>query len=62
MNIKIHFRDIRLFNNAGMSFPHCKANARLLDTDKGRLPTTPSVLKVTCKACLKRLKVEISKS
>jgi hypothetical protein len=37
---KIHYRNIRLRNNAGMDFPECYAHAELLDCDKGRLITT----------------------
>jgi hypothetical protein len=51
----IHFRDIRLFNNAGMSFPLCYADAELLDLDKARLPTSgrEGIAEVTCKRCLR---------
>ena len=49
---KMHFRDIRLFSNAGMAFPVCKANAKLLDTET-RLTVTSDKTKVTCKNCVK---------
>lgn len=49
----IHFRSIRLRNNAGMDFPACYANATLLDLDKGRLATTGNKEEVTCKKCQK---------
>ena len=52
---KTHFRDTRLFNNAGMPFPTCYAGARLLDLDKGRLPTTNNQTNVTCQHCLRKL-------
>lgn len=48
-----HFRNLRLFVNAGMSFPQCKANAALLNLDAGRLSTTPDPMLVTCKKCLR---------
>jgi len=53
--MKVHFQDTRLFVNAGMSFPTCYANARLLDTDKSRLPMTVKKDEVTCKKCLYKL-------
>jgi hypothetical protein len=56
----IHFRNIRLRNNAGMDFPECYARAKLLDTDKGRLPTTGDQSKVTCERCRKSIKAEES--
>lgn len=49
----IHFRSLRLRNNAGMDFPACYANAPLLDVDKGRLQTTGDPALVTCKRCLR---------
>ncbi len=53
--MKVHSRDQRLFVNAGMDFPYCYANAKLLDLDKGRLKVTSDSNKVTCKRCLMRL-------
>jgi hypothetical protein len=55
-NIIIHFRDIRLRNNAGMDFPACYANPRngLLDTDKGRLLVSSLECFVTCKRCKRK--------
>jgi len=50
----VHLRNLRLYNNAGMNFPECYAGAKLLDTDKGRLPTSPILEKVTCPRCLRR--------
>ncbi len=52
----VHFRSLRLYNNAGITMPECYSNARLLDLDKGRLPTTNDKAKVTCKRCLRGLK------
>jgi hypothetical protein len=50
---KIHLKDSRLYISAGMSFPHCKANARLLDLNGCHLPMTDEVGLVSCKSCLK---------
>ena len=52
MKPKTHYRDIRLFCNAGMYFPACYSVNRPLDTDKGRLPTSGIPKLVTCKHCL----------
>lgn len=49
--MKVHFRDLRLMNNAGMAFPACYASAELLDTNKGLLPTTSNRHLVTCERC-----------
>jgi hypothetical protein len=38
-------------NNAGMDFPVCYRNAKLLDLDKSRLATTSDDSEVTCKRC-----------
>ena len=32
---KIHYRNLRLFINAGIEIPECKAYAKLLDLDSG---------------------------
>jgi hypothetical protein len=48
--MKTHIRDIRLFNNAGMPFPVCQANAPLLDVDKARWPYADKSV-ATCKHC-----------
>jgi hypothetical protein len=48
----VHLRDIRLYNNAGMRFPLCYANAKLLDLDKSCLPSTGEKDKVTCMNCI----------
>lgn len=48
---KVHFRSIRHTVNAGMDFPACYGNARLLDLDKSRLPTTTDRNAVTCERC-----------
>ena len=51
--MKVHLRDIRLRNNAGLDFPLCCTGGELLDIDKGRLPTTETIAEVTCKHCLR---------
>lgn len=53
---KTHLRHMRLYNNAGMNFPSCYANAPLLDTDKGRLPISSDHNTVSCKHCQKIIK------
>jgi hypothetical protein len=52
---KVHYYSLRHFVNAGMLFPLCYSNAKLLDIDKGRLTMTKDYSKVTCKRCLKRI-------
>ena len=56
MNRKVHMRDICLASNAGMYFPVCHANAKLLDCDKGRWETTGNLSEVTCQNCIKTFK------
>ena len=48
---KIHYRSVRLRNNAGMDFPLCYSRADILDTEKGNLKTTFELSKVTCMNC-----------
>jgi hypothetical protein len=50
---KVHYYSQRHFVNAGMSFPLCYSNSKLLDIDKGRLSTTKDYSKVTCQNCIK---------
>ena len=50
--MKAHKRDIRLYNNAGIRFPLCYANAERLDLDKTRLQVEHDNAKVTCDRCL----------
>ena len=52
---KVHYRNLRLYVNAGMRFPECYAYAELLDVEKSALPTTPNVSEVTCKHCQRML-------
>ena len=52
---KLHFRNTRLFVNAGIRFPECYAYAELLDMDKTALPTTGVKKEVTCKNCKRTL-------
>jgi len=54
--MKKHFRDIRLFSNAGIRFPMCYAGTRLLDLDKTHLSTTGVIDNVNCKHCLRLFK------
>jgi DNA-binding transcriptional MerR regulator len=54
--LKIHARSIRLYINAGLSVPACRANRKLLDTED-RAPVTSYLRLVTCKAC-RRMVVE----
>lgn len=51
-----HARSLRLFNNAGIRFPLCYANAQLLDMDKSRLTVTSDRADVSCKRCQKLLR------
>lgn len=48
---KVHLYSMRLANNAGMRFPLCYSNAKLLDTDKSHLPTVGNLARVTCAHC-----------
>lgn len=50
---KIHLEDIRLYNNAGISFPVCQRNAKMLDLDKTGWTTAGNIEDVTCKLCVK---------
>ena len=52
---KVHFRNLRLYINAGMQFPECYAYQSLLDIDKGALETTSDKSEITCKHCLRQL-------
>lgn len=47
---KVHFRDTRLFVNAGLRYPLCRVSDRL-DTDAARLKTSGDRAEVTCLAC-----------
>lgn len=48
-----HIQDIRLANNAGMSFPVCKANAPLLDLDAAHWAIASDRYLATCKRCIR---------
>jgi hypothetical protein len=48
----MHYRDLRLFNNAGMCYPACKVDDGPLDLEHGRLETTGKKEDVTCPECL----------
>jgi hypothetical protein len=49
--MKTHIRDIRLFNNAGISMPVCYAIQSPLDLDKTGLPISQRPEQATCKHC-----------
>ncbi len=51
---KIHMRDIRMRNNAGINFPVCHANEEMLSLEKTRREIVSDINNVTCKHCLKR--------
>ena len=50
---KIHMEDIRLCNNAGITFPVCAVGNGPLDCDKSHWEITHNFQLVTCKKCLK---------
>lgn len=49
--MKLHIGDIRLFNNAGISFPVCQTSAKMLDMDKTAWPVANPTKDATCKNC-----------
>jgi len=53
--MKIHYRDLRLYVNAGMQYPTCYNGQGLLDIEKGRLVSTGKEENVTCQKCIKKL-------
>jgi len=55
----MHYRDLRLFNNAGIAFPACRAGDELLDMDCGSWPTSGIKQNVTCPECLILILVSI---
>jgi hypothetical protein len=50
----VHLRDIRLLNNAGISFPLCLAGATRLDMDATGRKQTNVLADVTCPRCRTR--------
>jgi hypothetical protein len=53
---RVHFANIRLRVNAGITLPECKADAPLLDMDASRLLAMSGTIKeVTCISCLCKL-------
>jgi len=50
---KVHYEDIRLHNNGGISFPVCYAGAKMLDLDKSVVEKTGDYKLVTCAHCLR---------
>lgn len=55
MKRKKHMRDRRLYVNAGMSYPTCKSDSKLLDCELG-WDVTVHAEDVTCVNCRKRMK------
>lgn len=63
--MKTHMEDIRLANNAGMSFPVCHRNPKItnnnpngyLDLDKSYYSITGDKTKVSCKHCIRLFKI-----
>lgn len=51
---KTHIRDIRLFNNGGVSVPVCKATAPLLDLSSTAWEFVQEPKDATCKTCKRR--------
>jgi hypothetical protein len=51
MSKKVHLRDQRLFVNAGMDYPRCRANDEFLNVELN-YQITSDLTKVTCKHCL----------
>ena len=49
--MKLHIRDIRLYNNAGIDFPVCRAQEKLLDMEVTRYPMAIDPRNATCKHC-----------
>jgi hypothetical protein len=49
--MRTHIRDLRLFNNAGISFPVCRASDEKLDLDKSSWPTVAHPKDSTCNNC-----------
>jgi hypothetical protein len=54
MSSKIHWRSVRLYVNAGLSYPLCMENDRRLNTQT-KAKTTPFETEVTCQHCRKAL-------
>jgi len=47
---KVHLRDLRLRNNAGIEYPCCQANGGLIDLDKP-YKLSSEEKEITCKHC-----------
>jgi len=58
MRARWHLRDLRLYVNAGLRMPACKAGARLLDMDATRWNTVSKASAVTCKRCRQLLRAK----
>jgi hypothetical protein len=48
---RIHFRDVRYRNNAGLDVPICRADGMLLDLSSIKFKITGVASQVTCKMC-----------
>lgn len=48
-----HYSNTRLFVNAGVRIPECRANAKLLDVQSGCWTQTRTRELVTCKHCIR---------
>jgi len=55
MSKKVHAIDTRLRVNAGMDFPTCRANDKMLDL-RILVPLTNLVAEITCKNCLRKIR------
>jgi hypothetical protein len=56
---RIHLRDIRLRNNAGMDFPTCESTRKILRTES-TFETTGDIKQVTCERCQRAARVRYS--
>lgn len=59
--MKLHLRDIRLRNNAGIDFPVCRTGGEFLDLEATRYPTASTEdyekaedKSIFCKHCLRK--------
>jgi len=55
----MHYRDLRLFNNAGIVFPRCKADDPSIDLTYAGWPTSGIPQDVTCPECVTMILVSI---
>lgn len=50
---RTHLSDIRLHNNAGISFPLCQVGTKALDLEKTGWKTSGNTYEVNCKHCIR---------